>query len=172
MKNKKIQFIFLAAAMMLIINIKISKAQTSDFGFDSFEVKSIDALITTVYSIISGDAGDRDWNKFKALFLPDAKFISIKRDIKGKENYFNGGIDEYIESIKPVLEKNTYYEQETGRSVQKSDNIAQVFSMFESIMFENGTPGNLKGANSFQLIYKDNRWWIANVLWNSEYRNF
>ncbi len=142
------------------------------FSLDSMEVKSIDNIISTVYNLISGDAGERNWEKFKALFLPDARFISIKRDLKGNETYFNGTVDEYIDQIKDVLSKNTYYEHETGRSVQESDNIAQVFSMFESILFENGKPTNRKGANSFQLIYKDNRWWIANVLWNSEPRSF
>jgi len=147
-------------------------AQVSVFSPDSMEVKSINNIITSVYGIVSGDAGDRNWDKFKALFLPDASFISIKKDLKGNEVYFNGNVDEYIEQIKPILLENTYYEQETGRSIQESDNIAQVFSMFESILFVEGKPNNLKGANSFQLIFKDNRWWIANVLWNSEPRGY
>ena len=140
------------------------------FAFDSMEVKTINGLISTVYNIISGDAGDREWDRFRALFYPGARFISVKVNSKGEEVYFEGTVDEYIEVIKPILGKNTYYEHETSRSIQESNNIAQIFSIFESILFENGNPTNLKGANSFQIIYKNNRWWITSVLFNSEPR--
>lgn len=164
--------VVLAIVILSLFSLNKLRAQDNShiFSFDSMEVTTINGIISTVYNLISGDAGERDWAKFKALFYPNARFISVKVNNKGEEVYFEGSVDEYIETIKPILLTNTYYEHETARSIQESDNIAQVFSVFESILFVNGEPRNLKGANSFQLIFKDNRWWITNVLFNSEPR--
>src|SRR5258708_24109088 len=34
------------------------------------DVKSADSILAAVYSVISGPAGDRDWNRFRSWFLP------------------------------------------------------------------------------------------------------
>src|SRR5260370_17664368 len=36
------------------------------------DVKSTDSILSAVYSVISGPAGDRDSNRFRSLFLPVA----------------------------------------------------------------------------------------------------
>jgi hypothetical protein len=41
------------------------------------DVNSIDAIIKTTYSVISGAAGSRDWNRFYSLFLPEAEMGTI-----------------------------------------------------------------------------------------------
>ncbi|MEA3496199.1 MAG: hypothetical protein U9R42_09215 [Bacteroidota bacterium] len=171
MKNKNLILAIFSLTLFFSFTVSAQKTENkSSFSYDSFEVKSINNIISTVYELISGHAGDRDWVKFKALFCSNAQFTSLKINEKGKEVFFRGGIDDYIAYLKPILKEYDYYEKETGRSIQESGNIAQVFSMFESIMLEDNTPENRKGANCFQLIYKNNRWWIINVLWNNEPR--
>ena len=135
---------------------------------DSLEVTSITTIITAVYDLISGPAGERNWTKFKFLCLPNASFVSTKQTLEGKQEYFQGNIDDYIKLIDPVLKKSDYYENEVERNVQTSDNIANVFSSFESTLFTTTGIVNQRGTNSFQLIYKNERWWIANVLWKNE----
>jgi hypothetical protein len=135
---------------------------------DSIQLLSVNGLITSVYDIISGPAGQRNWDKLRAFCLPTATFISIKLNSDGTEEYFNGTIDDYIELIGPVLETNDYYENEIERSVQSSDNIANVFSTYESFLYEKDGTNNQRGVNSFQLIYLEKRWWIANILWKNE----
>ncbi|MBL6963552.1 MAG: hypothetical protein ISR55_07000 [Bacteroidetes bacterium] len=137
-------------------------------AYDSIQILSVNGLITSVYDLISGPAGIRNWDKLQAFCLPNASFISIKIKPDGEEVYFNGTIHDYIEMISPVLEQNAYYENEIERSVQSSDNIANVFSTFESYSYEKDATLNQKGVNSFQLIYLDKRWWIANILWKNE----
>ena len=45
---------------------------------DPADVESIDAIITAVYEAISGDAGvERDWDRFRTLFLPQARLMPV-----------------------------------------------------------------------------------------------
>ena len=40
------------------------------------DVKSVDAIIAAVYDAISGPAGERDWDRLRSLFLPEARLIA------------------------------------------------------------------------------------------------
>ena len=42
------------------------------------DVASPDAILAAVYEVISGPAGQaRDWDRFRALFLPDGRIVSL-----------------------------------------------------------------------------------------------
>lgn len=135
---------------------------------DSAAFQSIDSIIASVYLVISQPAGKRDWNEFKKLFLPDARLVSIKTDNNGKYNFYNVTVDEYIEMIRPRLDKVNYFEIEIGRKQEDYNNIAQVFSTYKSTLITDKEMRFESGINSFQLIYYKNRWWIASALFNNE----
>lgn len=136
---------------------------------DSMEVLSINTLITAVYDILSGPAGERNWIKLRFFCLPGATFVSLKEKNTGEIEFFQGTLDDFIKMIDPVLKQNDYYENEIERNVQTADNIANVFSTFESTLFyKDKTTSNQRGVNSFQLIFKDGRWWIVNIVWKNE----
>src|SRR5580658_1847226 len=40
------------------------------------DVDTVDHLIASLYDVISGPAGQRDWNRFRSLFVPDGR-ISV-----------------------------------------------------------------------------------------------
>ena len=44
------------------------------------DVKSIDSILTALYAVISGPAGDRDWNRFRSLFAKDARLTSVTKE--------------------------------------------------------------------------------------------
>jgi len=165
---KKISVIAIIFALLASNNLY---SQTKPYKItlaDSMEVMAIGTLITAIYDLISGPAGERNWTKLRFLCLPNASFVSIKRKPDGSSEYFQGTIDDYVKKIDPILSASDYYENEIERNVQVSDNIANVFSTFESSLFAAGGVINQRGTNSFQLIYKDDRWWIANILWKNE----
>src|SRR5713226_9565207 len=43
------------------------------------DVKSLDSILKAIYDVISGPAGDRDWNRFRSLFVPEARLTSNTR---------------------------------------------------------------------------------------------
>lgn len=135
---------------------------------DSTSVQSIDSIIAKLYSIISQAPGKRNYDQFKALFLPNARLISIKVDAAGKSTFQNVTVDEYVEIIKPKLEKANYFEIEIGRRQEEYNNIAQVFSTYKSTLITEKDMQFESGINSFQLIYYKGRWWIASALFNNE----
>src|SRR5215469_14094644 len=43
------------------------------------DVRSVDAIVGALYDVISGPKGQaRDWDRFRSLFLPDARLIPIR----------------------------------------------------------------------------------------------
>jgi hypothetical protein len=44
------------------------------------DVKSIDSILTALYAVISGPAGDRDWNRFRSLFAKNARLTPVTND--------------------------------------------------------------------------------------------
>jgi hypothetical protein len=51
---------------------------------DPADVASIDAILAAVYEAISGPAGPRDWDRFRSLFIPEARLIALGRSQEGQ----------------------------------------------------------------------------------------
>src|SRR5580692_11094427 len=43
------------------------------------DVRSMDAIMHTYYDVLSGPAGNRDWNRFYSLFVPGGRLIETDR---------------------------------------------------------------------------------------------
>ena len=41
------------------------------------DVDTVDHLIASLYDVVSGPAGQRDWDRFRSLFVPDGRIVSI-----------------------------------------------------------------------------------------------
>lgn len=128
---------------------------------------SIDEVIATLYEIISGPAGPRDWDKMRDLCLPGANFSSFAQQEDGTKVYRQGTIDSYIKNSGSFFLESAFYETEIGRRVDRFGKVAQVFSAYQST-FKKGGEVKARGINSIQLVKDQGRWYIANVIWDSE----
>ncbi|MDH5805524.1 MAG: hypothetical protein OEZ54_10140 [Gemmatimonadota bacterium] len=132
----------------------------------SEDVQTIDGIILALYDVISGGAGvERDWNRFLSLFDPEARLIPTffnDRRATGQALVWSPAV--YIERAGANIAANGFFEREIGRSSHRFENIAQVFSTYESRRTEDG-PLIAKGINSIQLMWDGERWWIMNVFW-------
>ncbi|MGK7392445.1 MAG: PDZ domain-containing protein [Candidatus Cyclobacteriaceae bacterium M2_1C_046] len=130
------------------------------------DVATLDAIINSLYDVISGPAGERDWERFHSLYAPDAKMGAIALTEHGPK-YIKLTPKEYEEKNRPVFNNRGFYEEEIGREVDRFANIAQVFSAYQ---FKSEPEGQIiqRGINSIQLAYYNNRWWIISILWNGE----
>ena len=98
------------------------------------DVESIDAIITALYDVISGDAGvARDWDRFLSLFAPGGTLSPIGRP-PGESTYQRRVItpDEYAEGVGESLEANGFHEVEIHRVTEEYGQIAHAFSTYES----------------------------------------
>ena len=139
------------------------------------DVESIDAIMAAVYDVISGEAGEaRDWDRFRSLFIAEARLIPtfIRRD--GNHGYIVWSPDEYVEAAGAQLESNGFFEDEEHSIVETWAGIAHVFSSYNSYRtaadMEAGTTFS-RGINSFQLMNDGERWWVVSIMWESETPN-
>jgi hypothetical protein len=129
------------------------------------DVRSIGAIMIAIYDVISGPAGDRDWNRFRSLMLPQARLTESSVDEKGKHVVQLWSVDEFIAATKPVLATNPFYEHAIVNRVERFGNVAQVFTSYASRSEPSGTPFQ-RGINSMQLMYDGKRWWVLSILWD------
>jgi hypothetical protein len=151
----------------LVFNIM---AQTENKEANPNDISSIDAIVKSVYDVISGDAGKlRDWDRFRTLFYKDARMIPTNKN--PDTSVIGARIlspEDYIKRVEPVFAKQGFYEREKARRVEIYGNIAHIFSTYESFRSLSDKKPFMRGINSFQLLNDGKRWWIITIYWQAE----
>lgn len=133
------------------------------------DVASMDAIVAALYASISGDAGvARDWDRFKNLFHPSAKFMPTGIDPQGQGTVRILSPQDYIDRAGPTLVRDGFHEREIARRVDRYGRIAHVFSTYDSRRAASDVQPFARGINSIQLFDDGTRWWIISVYWQSE----
>lgn len=161
--KKSILTLLLGYFLLTSLNAQDSTSNYSD------KVKSLDSILSNLYSVISGEKGEkRDWNLMRHLFHPDAKLIPSgkKRDGNYAARYIT--VEEYITNSGKWLIENGFFEKEIHRRVNTFGNISHVFSTYEAFHSEADEQPFMRGINSIQLLNDGDRWWIINIYWMQE----
>jgi hypothetical protein len=158
----------LFAILVLVLAVQAMAAQVKDA--DPRDVGSIDAIMTAVYEVISGDAGQpRNWDRFRSLFHKDARLIPTGKNPKtGVIGARSMSPDDYSKSAVTFFAKEGFYETEKARRVDLYGNIAQIFSTYESRHSPKDKEPFMRGINSFQLLNDGKRWWVMTIYWQGE----
>jgi hypothetical protein len=161
-------FVLLLAAWPA--NVAARQSGASSPAARPADVASMDAILHAVYDVISGPVGQaRDWDRFRSLFLPEARLVSTGRDAAGVPRYRVLTPSEYATTSGPSLERIGFMEKEIARRTETFGNIAHAFSTYESAFTgQNGQPGSARGINSIQLFNDGSRWWVLSIFWDSE----
>ncbi|HKD91496.1 MAG TPA: hypothetical protein VKB56_06315 [Terriglobales bacterium] len=132
------------------------------------DVKSIDAIIAATYDVISGPAGDRDWDRFRSLFIPEARLIPVgAAPSGGAERYRLLSVEDYVNRAGGNFKQNAFFENEVSRKQEQFGHIAHVFSTYESRRVKGEKPF-ARGINSFSLFNDGQRWWVVQIMWDAE----
>lgn len=135
----------------------------------SQDVSSIDNLIATLYSVISGEKGEsRDWDRFKNLFAPDARLIPSGKNNEGQIGYRIMTSLDYVVSAGKRLEEVGFHELEINRKTEEYGSLVHVWSTYESYHSKSDKAPFTRGINSIQLLNDGNRWWILQIYWLGE----
>jgi len=136
-------------------------------------VASIDAIITAVYDVISGEAGEaRDWDRFHSLFTDGAQLSAVVRTPTGEVRRAVMTPESYVERSGQVLERNGFVETEIGRVTEEYGLIAHAFSAYESFRSASDEEPFARGINSFQLMNDGERWYVVSIFWQGESADF
>lgn len=131
------------------------------------DVNSIDSIMRAVYEAISGPQGTRDWNRFRSIFLPQARFTEVHKMPDGSFSVISWSVDEFVRDATEVFSKESFYENGIVNDPQRYGQMAQVFSSYESRHAPGEKPFS-RGINSMQLLNDGTRWWVVSIAWDSE----
>lgn len=147
----------------------VRDAPTGVFKFDAdpADVATIDAIITASYDVISGPAGDRDWDRERSLFHPDSRHMPTHPNAHGGSDVDVTDVESFIQKSSAFFATTPFYEYEIARTTQRFGDIAHVFSTYAWGRTKDGPVGG-RGINSFQLLFDGERWWIVSVYWAQE----
>lgn len=135
--------------------------------FDTLALKSIEGITDKMIELISGEIGEeRNWDEYRNLFLPTAQKLSIRRTKDGKSRVSAMNLEEFVRNVGPLYARDGFEEYSIGLTVNEFNGIA---TAFQSYYCKNliGTYEK-RGVNTYQLVYLDDRWWIANTLFAAE----
>jgi hypothetical protein len=135
------------------------------------DVRSMDAIMHAYYDVISGPAGNRDWNRFYSLFVPGGRLIRTSRaapDSTPRTVVMTP--QEFAQKLGPYFAKNSFYEKEiSSHSVDTFGAITQRFSTYASMDATGDAKPSGRGIYSAQLFNDGKRWYIVTMYWDNEH---
>lgn len=133
------------------------------------DVKSVEAIMASFYAVPAGAPGEaRDWDRFRSLFVPDARMIPARPGAEGTAGAYFLPVADYIDANKVYFEKGGFNDREIFRRVEEFGNIVHVWSTYESRRKPDAPEPYIRGINSIQLLKDGDRYWIINVYWDFE----
>jgi hypothetical protein len=132
------------------------------------DVDSIDHIVAALYDVISGPAGQaRDWDRFRSLFIPEARLIPNGVRPDGSIVHTVLSVEDFVTRSSRNSAQQGFFESETARSSQLYGQIAHLFSTYESKR-EKAGPAFAHGINSIQLLNDGKRWYLVTIQWQGE----
>jgi len=133
------------------------------------DVASMDAILTALYDVISGPAGQqRDWDRMRTLFVPGARLIPAVYRPDSTPTLRLWDVEQYITTVGPRLESSGFFEREVARRTERFGGVVHVFSTYESRRVASDPQPVARGINSIQLWYDGKRWWVVTIYWEGE----
>jgi hypothetical protein len=160
-------------AVFLAISASALRCQTDKPGTAApptprpADVANRDAIVAALYDSISGPAGDRDWDRFRSLFIPEAQLIATFKKKDGTLSYKVMTVQGYVDNTGKYFKEHGFYEREVSRKTENFGSITHLFSTYESRETKDGKPFE-RGINSIQLYNDGSRWWVVEVYWTGE----
>jgi hypothetical protein len=161
----------LAAGLLLLLFIPATSLadKASQEKLRRADVASPDAVVRAVYESISGPAGrDRDWERMRNLWLGSARIIFSSSTYDGKIRWENMALEAFIVRVSEYYKSEGFYEREIASTIHRFGNVAQIWSTFEVRRGSLSGPVIDRGINSWQLVMRDGRWWITQLIYDFE----
>jgi len=139
------------------------------------DVDTVDHLVASLYNVISGAAGKRDWDRFRSLFLPDGRIGVVVPEMpatkdaparKGDAVFLTP--DVYAQRDDSYFKTHGFFERSIANRVEEFGNLVHVWSTYESRNAETDSQPFTRGINSIQIVHARGRFWIASVLFDDE----
>src|SRR5690242_17822305 len=131
------------------------------------DVESVDAIVAAIYDVISGPAGERDWNRFRSLFILEGRLTAVRVSKEGKISYAMMSVEDYAGHAGAYFKEHGFYESEVSRKTERFGQIAHIYSTYASREAKDAAPFQ-RGINSIELFNDGKRWWCVSIYWDAE----
>ena len=131
------------------------------------ETKTPETLLVAIYAAISGPAGERDWDHFRTLFPPEARFTRTREKPGSSVEIQAMSVDDFIKVATDYFKNEAFYENGVVNKMQRYGRLVQAFSSYES----RHAPGEkpfARGINSVQMMSDGTRWWVVSIAWDED----
>ncbi len=135
-------------------------------GLIEADVQSIDSIMAALYDVISGPAGDRDYDRLRSLFALNANMAAS--NLNNPEGITRMTVEGYVRRAGAMFRRMGFFEVELNRITEQYGNVAHVYSTYESRRDPSDAEPFDRGINSIQLFHDGERWWIHSLIWESE----
>ena len=139
------------------------------------DVDTVDHLIASLYDVVSGPAGQRDWNRFRALFLPEGRLGELvperaaTKDAparKGDAIFLTP--DLFAQQNDSYFKTHGLFERSIASRVEEFGNLVEVWSTSELRDAKDDAQPFSRGIDSFQIVHARGRFWIASLVYDHE----
>jgi len=137
------------------------------------DVASPEAVVRATYDAISRAPGAPfQWERFRSLFLPEARLIPNTEQTGGRftvhtVDSFITWIDDGWKRVIGTPQDRGFAESHVAGITEQFGDVAHVFSTYEKHIWNDKNVVG-RGINSIQLVKKDGRWWISSIAWDEE----
>lgn len=103
------KYLFLSLTFVLLMTASPAFLQAQQNKSEQYtrDVSSLDHILEALYTSISGEKGEaRNWDRFRNLFIPEARLIPSSPNAEGALSYQIWTPDEYVERAGSYLEEN------------------------------------------------------------------
>ncbi|MCB0566903.1 MAG: hypothetical protein KDD01_21260, partial [Phaeodactylibacter sp.] len=84
------------------------------------DVESVDAIITALYDVISGPAGqERDWDRLRSLFTREARLMNVYQNQDGLTGMLTMTVEDYIKRVERPFQEKGFFERELSRQTDQ-----------------------------------------------------
>jgi hypothetical protein len=139
------------------------------------DVDTVDHVIASLYDVVSGPAGQRDWNSFRALFLPDGRIGEIVPERAAttdaparKDDAIFLTPDMFAQQNDSYFKTHGFFEHSIALRIEEFGNLVEVWSTGEKRDAKDDAQPFARGIDSFQIVHAHGRFWIASLLYDNE----
>ena len=142
---------------------------------NSNDVDTVDHLVASLYDVISGPAGNRDWQRFRSLFVPDGRIGSIHPESPASKGTPARGSDVFLltpdmftQNKDSAFKTKGFFEHSIANRFEEFGSLVEVWSTYEIKDAQDGAQPFSRGINSFQILQAHGRFWIVSLLFDIE----
>jgi hypothetical protein len=135
---------------------------------DPRDVATPKSVVKAMYETLSGRAGEaRNWNRFRSLMAPDARFITESVAADGSVRRRALGVEDLITSNNKAFATQGFFEH----GVIARDEVWAHFAMVVTPYESRHAPGEApfaRGIKHVELTSDGKRWFIESIVWERE----